>query len=139
EEHAAIGARETAAALSAVGDHLADSQLPGERFALRFEINARGETLELVAAGVRSAKLRDHRGEVASRLYRLRSLGGIGLRLVGVRVRLRKRRLALGINQLRDGDARKRRIGSRNHWLGGRTGFRRSNNSRGKRRNHQQR
>ena len=69
EQHAAIGARETAAALRAVGNDLADCKLAGERLALGFEIDAGREAFELVAARVRAAKLRDHRGKIAARLH----------------------------------------------------------------------
>ena len=49
EQHPAIGAGEAAAAIGAVGDHLADRQLAGQRLALRFEIDAGGEAFEFAA------------------------------------------------------------------------------------------
>ena len=51
EQHAAIGGREAAAGIGAVRNHLADGQLAGERFALRFKIDARCEALELTRGG----------------------------------------------------------------------------------------
>src|SRR6476620_6262391 len=50
EQDAAVGRRKASAALRAVCDHLADRQLPGERLALRFEIDARRKALELAAS-----------------------------------------------------------------------------------------
>jgi hypothetical protein len=50
-QDAAIGARETAAAVRPIGDHLTDGELTGERLALAFEIDADREALKLAAAG----------------------------------------------------------------------------------------
>ena len=61
EQYAAIGRREASAACSAVRDHLADGELAGERFALRFEIDPGRETFDLAAAGIGAPQLRDHR------------------------------------------------------------------------------
>ena len=67
EQHAAIGRREAAAALGAVGDDLADRELAGERLALRFEIDARGEALELVASRLAGAQSATIVGEISRR------------------------------------------------------------------------
>src|SRR3569623_3807932 len=52
EQHPAIGRREAAMGLGSIGDHLTHRELAGERLALRFEIDACREALELVAAGI---------------------------------------------------------------------------------------
>ena len=91
------------------------------------------------AAGLRGPQLRNHRGEVASRLRR--QLGGIGITVIVGRnaMTLGQRRLALRVEQFRNGDLRSGRTGSGEQWLARRSGLGRRNNSRSERSNHQQR
>ena len=64
EDHAAIGRGEPAARLRAVRDHLRNGQLTRERLALGFEVDAGGETFELMAARIGAAEVGNHRREV---------------------------------------------------------------------------
>src|SRR6185503_6789867 len=64
EQHAAIGRREAPAAVGAVGDHLTDCQLAGERLALGLEINPGGEAFELATSGFGTTEIGYHRSEI---------------------------------------------------------------------------
>ena len=68
EQDTTIGRRETTTGMGTVGNHLADCELAGQRLALRFEVDADCETLELAAACFGSAELFDERRKVAGRL-----------------------------------------------------------------------
>src|SRR5881398_4207933 len=57
EKHAAIGAGETTVAVGAICDDFGDGELACERLALRLEIDARRQAVELTAAGIRAAQL----------------------------------------------------------------------------------
>src|SRR5206468_9709092 len=113
---------------------------------LRFEIDAGGEAIELMAARLRSAQLSDHGGEIAGgpgrSLDRLLSVtlvlnlvgGGVG----GIRIRLRQLRLTLRVKEIRDGNLWKRPLGDRSHALARSAGLGRRNRSTSKHCNHQQ-
>jgi len=140
EEHAAIGIGEAPAALGTVGNDLTDSQLAGERLALGFEVDAGREALELTAAGLGTAQLRNHRGKIAARLHRrLLRLIRIGLGLGVGRLGLGQSGLALWVEQIGNSDPWKRLAGRGNQRFSGRSSLGWSNNRRGKRSNHQQR
>ena len=64
EQHATIGGGEAAAALCAIGDHLANGELSRQRFALRLEIDARRQAFEFVVTCLRTAQVRHHCSKV---------------------------------------------------------------------------
>ena len=121
EQHSAVGVGEPAA-LGAVGDNLADSQLPAERLALRFEINSSGKAFELPVAGIAATKLCDEGRKVGVGIER--RFRFFRHRLVG----LRWNRELVGIAKKLAGD--RRRADRGNDWnkrLASRADLRRRN------------